>query len=128
MDEKTLLFDIDGTVCPQAEKGEGYENLEPYPKAVDTINKLYREGFKIIFYTSRFMDSHNGNLLSIYKNKGYDFIFNQLKSWGLKFHELHVGKPQSDLIIDDRALFFNPDWNKIYEKIKEKLNGQSSNS
>ncbi|MEM0465204.1 MAG: adenylyltransferase/cytidyltransferase family protein [Candidatus Pacearchaeota archaeon] len=112
----TLLVDIDGTICPQVKKGQGYNNLEPFKDAIETINKLYDEGFRIILYTSRFMGYNKGDILKIYREKGNVYIEDQLKKWGLKYHELYLGKPQSDIIIDDRALFFERDWKKIYKE------------
>jgi len=114
---RTLIFDIDGTICPQCE-GD-YENLKPYPKAVEAINKLHEEGHKIIFYTARFMGRTNNDVIETHK-QGYDFTKNQLESWGLKFHELHMGKPRGDIIIDDRSVFFKPDWKEIYKKCTSK--------
>jgi ADP-heptose:LPS heptosyltransferase len=121
MKEKTLLFDIDGTICRQVKAGEGYHDLEPFSEAIDVINKLYDEGFKIIFYTSRFMGFNKGNVINVYRTDGYAFTRNQLEKWGVKFHELHMGKPQSHLVIDDRSIFFEKNWGKIYESIKSKI-------
>ncbi|MEK6855517.1 MAG: hypothetical protein AABX73_04825 [Nanoarchaeota archaeon] len=117
---KTLLIDIDGTICPQASKGEGYDNIEPYSEAIRTINKLYDEGFKIIFFTSRFMDFNKGDVLKIYREGGHEYIKKQLDKWGVKYHELHLGKPKSDIIIDDRAVFFENNWSKIYDSCRNK--------
>jgi len=121
MKEKTLLFDIDGTICRQVKAGEGYYDLEPFPEAIEVINKLYDEGFKIIFYTSRFMGFNKGNVINVYRTDGYAFTRNQLEKWGVKFHEIHMGKPQSHLVIDDRSVFFENNWGKIYESIKLKI-------
>ena len=41
----------------------------------------------------------------------YNLTYMQLKSWGCKFHELHMGKPSADYYIDDKGIndneFFN---------------------
>ena len=41
----------------------------------------------------------------------YDLTFNQLKSWGCKFDELHMGKFHAHYFIDDKGVnsddFFN---------------------
>lgn len=122
-EQKTILVDIDGTLCPQAKKGEGYDNIQYYPEAIATINRLYDEGFRIILYTSRFMGYNKGDVLKIYREGGCEYVKKQLEKCGLKYHELHMGKPQSDLIIDDRALFYDSDWKKIYQEcIKLKQN------
>ena len=126
VDKKILVIDIDGTVCPQAKPGEGYDNLEPYPEAVEAINKLYGEGYRIVFHTARFMNWHKGNATNIYREGGYDFTKKQLERWGIKFHELHMGKPLCDLVVDDRSIFYNHDWKQIYSDIKTKLEGAPS--
>ena len=41
----------------------------------------------------------------------FDFTSNQISSWGLKFHELIIGKPEADIFIDDKAVNHNSwDW------------------
>ena len=104
---KTFIFDIDGTICPQC-NGE-YGKLKPYKDAIKIINKLYNQGNKIIFYTSRFMGRNDNNIIETYK-QGYDFTLKQLKDWGFKFHELHMGKPRGDIIVDDKNIFFRKSW------------------
>ena len=104
---KTFIFDIDGTICPKY-KGD-YKKLKPYKKAIRIINKLYNEGNKIIFYTARFMGRNNNNVIESYK-QGYDFTLKQLEGWGFKFHELYMGKPNGDIIVDDKSIFFKKDW------------------
>jgi hypothetical protein len=34
----------------------------------------------------------------------YDMTLEQLKSWNVKFHELHLGKPSGDIYIDDKGI------------------------
>ncbi len=115
-ERKTILVDIDGTICEQR-KGD-YENAKPYEEAIRTINRLYEEDYRIVVYTSRFMGRHNGDVEAAYR-EGYDFTLRQLKGWGLKFHELKMGKPSADIIIDDKAVFFKRNWEKIYEECKK---------
>lgn len=116
---KTLCFDIDGTICSQTKSD--YQSAYPFEKALHTINKLYGEGFKIILFTSRFMGRNGGDAVKAY-NEGYEFTKKQLDAWGFKYHELHMGKPMHDIYIDDKCLFFQNNWDVIYQKIKEKSN------
>ena len=51
------------------------------------------------------MGRSNENQKIAYK-KGYNFIFKQLKSWGLKFHKLQLGKPSYDIFVDDKSFNF----------------------
>ncbi len=103
---KTFIFDIDGTICPLC--NGNYKNLKPYKEAIKVINRLYTEGNKIIFYTARFMGGNN-NVIESYK-QGYDFTLKQLKGWGIKFHELYMGKPNGDVLVDDKSIFFKKSW------------------
>ena len=48
--------------------------------------------------------------------------FKQLKKWGVKFHVLKMGKPSFDLIIDDKAIFFNKKWNNLIDAEIKKFN------
>ncbi|MDC3029611.1 hypothetical protein OA176_01265 [Prochlorococcus sp. AH-716-P13] len=101
---KTLVFDIDGTICDEPLNGD-YSKCEPFK---DTCEKLrYQDsiGTYIILYTSRNMRSFNGNIGLI--NKYTSFTLNK---WLLKnnipFDELYFGKPWGkDLsYIDDKSL------------------------
>lgn len=117
MKKKTVCFDIDGTICNQT-PGE-YEKAQPFSAAREVINRLYDEGFEIVFFTGRLMGRHEGDIAKVY-DQGYDMTLNQLKSWGFKFHKLYLGKPTHHILVDDKALFFKSNWNEIYRAIKEK--------
>lgn len=114
---KTLCFDIDGTVCTQT-KSE-YHLAEPFDEARQVINRLYEEGFRIVFFTSRFMGRNNGDVQKAYE-EGYEFTKRQLDEWGFKYHSLIMGKPSHDINIDDKSLFYEQNWVLIYKKIWEK--------
>ena len=113
---KVICFDLDGVICNQTE-GD-YENAVPDKEAIEVINRLFDEGNRIIISTSRFMGRNNNNVIETYKN-GYEFTLKQLKAWKVKFHELHMGKQRYDVLVDDRSVFFENDWKKIYQKLIE---------
>jgi len=100
-------FDIDGTICdtPVTDKGKNdYDNSTPKRFMVETVNRLYDEGHYIILMTARGRGS------------GMDWSLKtkqQLKDWGLKFHELEpmFHKPNADLFIDDKGVNVE-DWRK----------------
>ncbi len=110
----TLVFDIDGTICNQT-TGD-YEHATSYPEAIATINQLHDEGYRIVIHTAR-LGRCNDDVQKVYET-GYSFTLDQLKRWGLKFHELIMGKPRADKIMDDRAVFFTPEWNEIYRQCR----------
>jgi hypothetical protein len=107
---KTICFDLDGVLCSLAEGR--YENAVPNCEAIGLVNRLHDRGCRIIIYTARFMGRNDQNVLAAYK-EGYDFTRRQLQQWGVKYDDLILGKPSFDVLIDDRAVFFESDWQKI---------------
>ena len=114
----TYVFDIDGTICTKVEDGD-YSNAQPFRDRINEINKLYDSGNKIIFQTARGM-GRSGNSYAYAHTAFYDFTREQLKSWGVKFHSLFLGKPAGDLYVDDKGMNDN-----VFFDIQEKI-GESS--
>ena len=112
--KKCICFDLDGVICNQT--AGNYEKAVVNKEMVVLINHLFDEGNRIIIHTSRFMGRNNGNIFTTYA-QGYSFTLKQLKSWKVKFHELIMGKPCYDVLVDDRAVFFNNDWREIEREI-----------
>lgn len=103
--KQKVLVDIDETICFYSGKRR-YDLAEPNQENIDKINKLFDDGWYIIYWTAR-----GGSEASKKANRCYyDFTLNQLNDWGCKFHELSTGtkgnyiKPPTDLIIDDKAV------------------------
>ena len=104
-DKKFILVDIDETIAY-------YEDVRQYDKAmpkqdhINIINDLYDEGHYICMWTARGGSEASKKAGRCY----YDFTMKQLKSWGVKFHELSTGskgnyiKPAADLVLDDKAM------------------------
>tara|TARA_B100000131_G_scaffold318971_1_gene363901 strand:- start:247 stop:582 length:336 start_codon:yes stop_codon:yes gene_type:complete len=98
--KKVYVFDIDGTICTLTD-GD-YAKSEPIQSRIDTVNRLYAENNKIVFQTARGMGrTQNNSELAI--KMFHDFTYNQLKSWGVNFHELFLGKPAGDIYVDDKS-------------------------
>jgi hypothetical protein len=95
-----IAFDIDETICKT--KNKNYKFAVPIKSKIQLINKLYNKGYKIKIFTARYMGKYKGNI-SIIRKKYYKETFNQLISWGLRFHELVIGKPVFDIFVDDKA-------------------------
>ena len=106
--------DIDGTICTPT-KGRDYESATPYKSRIETLNKLYDEGNYIIYFTARAIGRFSDERYPIAAAKASEVLFDltqqQLKEWGVKYHELIMGKPHADMFIDDKAwpdhVFFN---------------------
>ncbi len=95
-------FDIDGTICSQRDDGK-YEYASPFDDRIAVINELYDEGHRIIFHTARGMGRYKGNK-KFAEQHFYEFTINQLRAWGVKYHELHLGKIHADFFIDDKGV------------------------
>lgn len=90
---KTLMFDIDGTLCNQEEND--YMKATPFIERIKKINDLSKNGIYVKLFTSRGITS------------GKDWTIQtrqQLDNWGLNYDELIFGKPHYDLFIDDKSV------------------------
>ena len=95
-----------------------YNYAKPNKDILTMLNLLYDKGNRIIIYTSRFMGRNDGDIIKTYKD-GYNFTYKQLQAWGVKFHDLFLGKPRYDILIDDRSIFFDDNPEKIINYIDQ---------
>ena len=51
------------------------------------------------------------------RKQGYIFTKTQIKSWGLKFHKLIMGKPSYDIYVDDKCYNVKNNWKKKIEDL-----------
>jgi len=91
-------FDLDGTLCNEM-LGD-YERSIPNMDVISKVNQLFDEGHIIKIFTGR------GSKTGI---DWREFTEKQLNSWGVKYHELIMGKPVADIFIDDKAVNIK-DW------------------
>lgn len=104
--EYSFVFDIDGTICKIKGKGERYEDLVPYPEIVEKMRYYKEQGAKIILYTSRNMNSYNGNLGLINVHTA-PVLLEWLKKWGIPYDEIVYGKVwpgHKGFYVDDRTI------------------------
>jgi hypothetical protein len=105
--ENIICFDLDNTICRTVKSY--YQKSKPYKNKILLINQLYARGFYIKIYTARYMGRNNDNV-SFAKKKGFKFTENQLKKWNLRYHKLIFGKPSFDILIDDKCIFYENNW------------------
>lgn len=87
-----IICDIDGTICTHE---DDYADARPERGAIAILNELFDAGHEIILWTARgSLSGHNWE----------DVTRWQLAKWGVKYHELRMGKPYYDLWIDDRSV------------------------
>jgi CMP-N,N'-diacetyllegionaminic acid synthase len=89
-----VYIDIDETICVTPDSRD-YKLSVPLFDRIALANRLYDEGHRIVYWTAR------GTVTNI---DWYDFTYNQLKCWGVKFHGLTFGKPHYDVFIDDKNI------------------------
>lgn len=82
-DIKNYLIDIDGTITEDVpnEEPERMATCEPFPDALETLNKWYDQGHIITFFTSR-TEEHRSVTEA------------WLKKHGFKYHGILFGKPR----------------------------------
>ncbi len=101
MTDKTILIDIDGTICTEERTFER-PLAKPLQNAKEKVNALYDAGHTIIFWTARGWEQ-------------YKITAKWLQDNGFKYHQILMGKPQATIFIDDRARKFEG-WDKDYLK------------
>ena len=111
MEKKVFAIDIDGVICKT--ENSDYSLSQPNIKVINKINALFDEGNKIIIFTARFMGRTNNDIIKA-KKEGFSLTVKQLKDWGIKYHQLIMGKPSYDIIIDDKSYNYNEDWIEYY--------------
>jgi CMP-N,N'-diacetyllegionaminic acid synthase len=91
---KTFVVDIDGVVA-QLSPDNDYNLSEPNHPVIDAVNRLYEAGHQIVLFTAR------GSMTGI---DWTDVTKGQMQRWGVKHHELRLGKPAANFYVDDRNL------------------------
>jgi len=102
---RRIAIDLDGTICPIKQPDQSYADLQPHPGAADRIRELRRAGYYVIILTARNMATCEGNVGRVMKNVGR-LTLNWLEEHGIEYDEMHFGKPNAELYIDDRAFRF----------------------
>ena len=100
-----VYVDIDETICDTPESRD-YGLSTPINERIKKINALYDKGHTIIYWTARGTGS------------GIDWretTERQFKDWGVKYHDLKLGKPIYDLFVDDKNINTERFFNKEYK-------------
>jgi glycerol-3-phosphate cytidylyltransferase len=107
--KKIYAFDLDGTLCTLTENTGGYLQAKPFLDIIKRVNELYYEGHTIKIFTARGCVS------------GKDWTEetkNQLRQWGVLYHELIMGKkPHFDILVDDKVINIK-DWRREQKLVK----------
>ena len=85
---------------------EIFKKLKPFPKSIETINKLYDDGHQITIITARPLTA-------------YDTTISWLKERGVKYHDIHFDEEKAQLAKQIGIEFFFDDHPKIVEAMKK---------
>ena len=86
------IVDIDGTICTQE---KDYSKAQPNLLVIEKLNKLYKEGHEIVYFTARGTETKIDWRIVTEK---------QFSDWGVLYTELKFGKPAGDVYVDDKAI------------------------
>ena len=117
----TLIFDIDGTLCPIKKKDEKYEDVIPDEEMVNKLKYYKNNNAKIVLFSSRNMKTYNGNLGLINANTAV-IMQEWLKKWEIPYDEILFGKPwpgNRGFYIDDRAVRPDEFLKNSFEELEE---------
>ncbi len=110
-----ICIDLDGTICDIRQEGQTYAEVKVKPGAAERIRALRRAGHTIVIQTARNMGSTGHNVGKALKNVG-KITFDWLEKNGIEYDEIFFGKPNADVMIDDRAFRFADNWEDITEE------------
>ena len=100
---KWIGIDFDKTIADNS----GFPNFipgEPLSGAVESIQKLNNDGYKITIFTAR-------------PWADYSNIESYCKHHNIPARRIICGKPLFKCMIDDINIEFDGDWNKVLEKV-----------
>jgi CMP-N-acetylneuraminic acid synthetase len=97
----TVCIDIGGVIA-EKNRENNYAIAKPIRSSIQTVNRLYDDGHRIILFTAR-GSATNTDWMSLTQK--------QLSDWGVRYTELRFGKPAADIYIDDRLI----DINRLHE-------------
>jgi capsule biosynthesis phosphatase len=105
-EEKCIVLDIDGTLCPIKPPEGDYGSLTPFEPMLAKLREYRKAGYYIILYTSRNMRTYGGNMGLIMANTA-KLMFAWLDRHAVPYDEIHFGKPWASRVgfyVDDRAI------------------------
>jgi hypothetical protein len=98
--QKTAVVDIDGVIATgtkeevySEEAGWAYDKCIPLQRGVEIVRGLKLRGIRVVLYTARFPEDE-------------EVTRQWLNNFNVPYDELIMGKPQSDIYVDDKALMY----------------------
>lgn len=102
MSKEVFVIDLDGTICTQ-ETYSTYQNAKPKKEVIKKINSLWTDGHKIVIFTARGMNTHDGQVEMVEQNLR-QITTKWLDDNRVCYDELVFGKPPAYKYVDDKAM------------------------
>jgi histidinol phosphatase-like enzyme len=106
-----IAIDMDGVLCSE-EKTFSRSLAKPIAGAVESLQKLRKQGHKVIIYSARTWAE-------------LEMTQKWLKDYGFEYDGLHLGKITVDCFIDDRAIGFKS-WDQTLEMLGKPYKNEST--
>jgi capsule biosynthesis phosphatase len=103
--DKRVVFDIDGVLCKK-DRDRDYADRVPHPGMVERLRDYNEEGYYIILYTARNMNTHQGRIGKINADTAKTLL-QWLDEHNIPHDEIHYGKPwcgHDGFYVDDKAI------------------------
>lgn len=102
----TLVVDIDGTLCDIKAADQSYAELVPRQAMIAKLREYQKNGYRVLLFTSRNMNTYKNNLGQINKHTA-PILFEWLAKWEVPYDEILFGKPwprNRGFYVDDRTV------------------------
>lgn len=127
---RSIVFDVDGTLCPIRKPDEDYSELEPFEDMISLLREYKAKGFYIILYSARNMNTFLGNIGRIAAVTGKQ-LMEWLERHNIPYDEMHLGKPwpgRGGFYVDDKSIrpdeFLKLSYEEILALIGDEPGGQ----
>ena len=110
-----IVVDLDGVICSIKRPGQPYADVEPLPGAADRIRELRAAGHTIVIVTARHMATCEGNVGRVIQRVG-KITLDWLERHGIEYDEIHFGKPNGEVYLEDRAIRFTG-WDQLTDEV-----------
>ena len=110
-----IYVDIDDTICETPETAlkagaPDYAKAQPYEDRIEMINRLFDNGYKIVYWTAR------GTGTGV---DWRDVTEEQFQEWGVKHDQIQFNKPIYDIFIDDKNMNSDSFFKMMYDRGEE---------